>query len=147
MTIPASVQIANLLVANRSIQFVDKNGFLTQTGKATLDALRNFVNGCSRLIPCNASTTSNVITLTMLSTQPLVSQYSDFDTFQFIADTTSTGLLTALVVTANGALGTIKVYKSNGSTQATAGDITSGLQYNFTFVDSLNSGNGGFVLR
>lgn len=147
MSIPASVQIGNLLEANRSVQFVDKNGMLTQNGFSVLDALHNFVNGCSRLIPCNASTTTNVITLAMLSTQPLVSQYSDFDTYQFIADATSTGLLTALVVTAQGALATLKVYKSNGSAQATTGDITSGLQYNLTFVDSLNSGNGGFVLR
>jgi hypothetical protein len=120
---------------------------LTQSGKAVLDAVFNFVNGCSRLIPCNASTTTNVITLTMLPTSPLVKQYADFDTFQFIADATSTGTLTALVVTPQGSLGTKNVYKTNGSAQATTGDVTSGLQYQLTFVDSLNSGNGGFVLR
>lgn len=147
MSIPASVQIPAIQEANRSVQFVDKNGMLTQNGFSVLDAVFNFVNGCSRQIPCNASTTSNVITLTMLATSPLVKQYSDFDVYQFIADATTTGSVTALVVTPQGSLATINVYKTNGATQAGSGDITSGRQYEFTFVDSLNSGNGGFVLR
>jgi hypothetical protein len=44
-------------------------------------------------------------------------------------------------------LATLKVFKSNGASQATAGDIVSGLLYDFTYVDSLDSNNGGFVLR
>jgi hypothetical protein len=147
MSIPASAQIGPLQQSNRSIPLVDKNGVLTEFGKATLDSSYGFINGCSRHIPCNASTTANVITLTMLSNAPLVKQYADFDTFQFVADATSTGLLSAKVVTPQGTLSTLNVYKTNGSAQATTGDVTSGLQYNATFVDSLNSGNGGFVLR
>jgi hypothetical protein len=147
LSIPASAQILALQEATRSIQFVDSSGKLTQNGFAALDAVFNFVNGCCRFIPCNASTTSNVITLTMLSTSPLVKGYADFDTFRFVADATSTGLLSAKVVTPQGALTALNIYKSNGSAQATTGDITINLQYDLTFVDSLNSGNGGFVLR
>jgi hypothetical protein len=50
-------------------------------------------------------------------------------------------------VTANGALATLNVYKTNGGAQATTNDVTSGRQYWLTYVDSLNSGAGGFVLR
>lgn len=147
MSIPASAQIPAIQQATRSVPFVDGSGNLTISGKQAMDALFNFVNGCSRFIPCNASTTTNVITLTMLATSPLVKQYSDFDTYQFVADATSTGNLSALVVTPQGSLTTLNVYKTNGSTRAGSGDVTSGLQYQLTYTDSLNSGNGGFVLR
>lgn len=147
MTIPASAQIGPLQRSNRSVQFVDSKGMLTQSGFAVLDALYGFVNGCCRFIPCNASTAANVITLSLLSNAPLVKQYADFDTFRFVADATSTGTLTALVKTPQGNLATLNVYKTNGSAQATTGDITINLQYDLTYVDSLNSGNGGFVLR
>jgi hypothetical protein len=83
----------------------------------------------------------------MLAASPLVSQYADFDTFRFVADATSTGLLSAKVVTPQGTLATLNVYKTNGSAQATTGDVTINLQYDLTFVDSLNSGAGGLVLR
>jgi hypothetical protein len=83
----------------------------------------------------------------MLDTSPLVQGYFDFDTFRAVAANTTTGSVTALVATPQGNLGTIKVFKTNGSAQAGAGDITSGLLYDFTYVGSLDSGNGGFVLR
>ena len=83
----------------------------------------------------------------MLDTSPLVTKYADFDTFRFVADVTSTGNLSALVVTPQGTLATIGVFKSNGQTRATTNDVIANLQYDFTFVDSLSSGTGGFVLR
>ena len=83
----------------------------------------------------------------MLDTSPLVTKYADFDTFRYVADVTSTGNLSALVVTQQGALATLPVFKTNGSARATTGDQTIGLQYDLTFVDSLNSGSGGLVLR
>lgn len=119
---------------------------LTQAGKAALDALYNFVNGCCRFIPCNASGT-NTIVLTMLSNAPLVKQYADFDTFRFVAANTNTGTTTAQVVTPQGPLSTEAIFKANGSALAGAGDIVAGNQYDLTFVDSLNAGGGGFVLR
>jgi hypothetical protein len=108
------------------------------------------VNMCRRF-PANASTSSNVITLTLLSVQPTCIQYADFDDFGFVADATTTGNVTALVMTTVNnnltALATLNVYKNNGGTQAGNGDITIGRQYWLTYVDSLNSNAGGFVVR
>jgi hypothetical protein len=146
MTIPAASQIAPLLQPAQRIPFVDANGILTNNGWQTLQSVYGFVNGTGRIIPCNASGT-NVITLTMLSASPLVQGYRDFDTFRAVAAATSTGSVTALVATPQGNLATIKVFKTNGSAQAGAGDITINLLYDFTFVDSLDSGNGGLVVR
>jgi len=146
MTIPAAFQVPSLLQPAQRIPYVDSNGVLTNNGWQTAQGIYDFVNGTNRIIPCNASGT-NVITLTMLSISPLIKGYFDFDTFRAVAAATSTGSVTALVATPQGNLGTIKVFKTNGSAQAGAGDITIGLLYDFTFVDSLDSGNGGFVLR
>jgi hypothetical protein len=147
VTIPATSYVASLVTPSMGIQFIDpKTGNLTQNGVQTLQALVGFVNVMNRIIPCNATGT-NVITLTMLVTSPQVQQYNDFDTFRAVAANTTTGLVTALVATPSGNLGTINVYKNNGAAQATTGDITAGLLYDFTFCDSLNSGAGGLVLR
>ena len=146
MTIPSTAYVAPLVNFSQAIPITDKNGKLTQNGIQTLQGLVLFLNGMNRIIPCNASGT-NVITLTMLSTSPQVQQYNDFDTFRAVAANTTTGTVTALVTTPSGNLGTINVYTGNGSTQAGSGDITAGLLYDFTYVDSLNSGAGGFVLR
>lgn len=146
MTIPASSQVPSLLQPQQRNPLVDDSGLLTNNGWQTLQGMFGFINGTNRIIPCNASGT-NVITLTMLDTSPLVQGYFDFDTFRAVAANTTTGSVTALVATPQGNLGTIKVFKTNGSAQAGAGDITSGLLYDFTYVGSLDSGNGGFVLR
>lgn len=146
MTIPAAVQVDALLEPAQRIGLVDSNGILTNNGWQVLEGFFNFINGTNRTIPCNASGT-NVINLTMLATSPLVKGYRDYDTYRAVAANTTTGLVTAVVTTPQGALGTLPVYKNNGSAQATTGDITAGLLYDFTYVDSLNSGNGGFVVR
>lgn len=146
MTIPAAFQVPSLLQPAQRTAFVDDGDILTNNGWQTLAGMFNFINGTNRIIPCNATGT-NVITLTMLSVQPLVQGYYDFDTYRAVAANTTTGLVTASVVTSSGALATIKVFKTNGSAQATTGDITTGLLYDFTYVNSLDSGNGGLVLR
>lgn len=146
MTIPNAAQVPSLLQPAQRIAFTDDGGILTNNGWAVVAGVYNFVNGTNRIIPCNATGT-NVITLTMLSVQPLVQGYYDFDTYRAVAANTTTGTVTALVTTNSGSLATIKVFKSNGATQATTGDIVSGLLYDFTYVDSLDGGNGGFVLR
>ena len=146
MTIPAASQVDALLQPAQRIPFVDGNGVLTNNGWQVLQGLYGFVNGTNRVIPCNASGT-NIITLTMLAASPLVQGYRDYDTYRAVAANTTTGLVTALVATPQGNLATIPVYKNNGSAQATTGDITAGLLYDFTYVDALNGGNGGFVLR
>lgn len=146
MTIPADFQVPSLLQPAQRIALTDENGILTDNGWRTLNSMFSFINGTNRIIPCNATGT-NVITLTMLSVQPLVQGYYDFDTYRAVAANTSTGNVTALVTTNSGSLVTIKVFKTNGSAQATTGDIVSGLLYDFTYVDSLDGGNGGLVLR
>lgn len=146
MTIPAAAQVPSLLQPAQRSQFVDDGNILTNNGWQVLAGMFNFINGTNRVIPCNAAG-SNAITLTMLAVAPLVQGYFDFDTYRAVAAATSTGLVTASVVTPQGALATIKVFKTNGSAQATTGDITIGLLYDFTYVDSLDSGAGGFVLR
>lgn len=146
MTIPAKFQVPALLQPAQRTAFVDDSEILTNNGWQTLAGMFNFINGTNRIIPCNASGT-NIIALTMLQVSPLVQGYYDFDTYRAVAAATSTGLVTASVVTPQGALATIKVFKTSGSAQATTGDITSGLLYDFTYVDSLDAGAGGFVLR
>lgn len=146
MTIPAASQVQSLLQPQQRNQFVDDTGLLTNNGWQTLQGMFGFINGTNRTVPCNASGT-NIITLTMLDVSPLVQGYYDFDTYRAVAANTTTGTVTALVATPQGNLGTIKVFKSNGATQATTGDIVSGLLYDFTYVDSLDGGAGGFVLR
>lgn len=146
MTIPAAAQVPSLLQPAQRSQFVDDGNILTNNGWQVLAGMFNFINGTNRIIPCNAAGT-NAITLTMLAVAPLVQGYFDFDTYRVVAAATSTGLVTASVVMPQGALATIKVFKTNGSAQATTGDITIGLLYDFTYVDSLDGGAGGFVLR
>lgn len=145
MTISGTATPSPLLAPNTKVQFVDKDGILTNHGFSVLNQLMTFINGTNRIVPCNATGT-NVITLTMLNTSPLITKYNDFDTFRFTAAATSTGLVTALVATPQGNLSTLKVF-ANGGGQITAGDITISKLYDFLYVDSLDSGVGGFVLR
>lgn len=146
MTISAAAQATPIVVPNQRLGFVDESGKPTTTGMQVLQQSHDYVVNMNRIIPCNASGT-NVIALTMLSVQPMVDKYVSFETFAAVAANNSTGSVTAFVVTNQGNLGTIKVFKNNGAAQAGAGDITANLQYFFTYVDTLDSGNGGFVLR
>lgn len=147
MSIPASARPSPIGAPNQRVAFIDpQTGNLTSNGLGVLTDLINYVNGGSRVIPCT-ETGTNVLALTMLSIAPLIKQYNDYDIYQFVAAATSTGLLTAFVTTPQGNLPTRKVFKSNGSAQATTGDVTINLQYQLTYVDSLDGGVGGFVLR
>ena len=152
MTIPASARPSTPSAANRAINIVDpETGNLTSNGINVLSDMLNYYIGSSRVIPCE-ETGTNVLALTQLSISPLIKQYNDYDIYQFVAAATSTGLVTANVTLVSGAvtqgtLATLKVFKTNGATQATVGDVVSGSQYELTYVDSLNGGLGGFVIR
>jgi hypothetical protein len=152
MTIPASARPSTPSAANRAVNIVDpETGNLTSNGINVLSDMLNYYIGSSRVIPCE-ETGTNILALTQLSISPLIKQYNDYDIYQFVAAATSTGLVTANVTLVSGAvvqgtLATLKVFKSNGATQATVGDVVLGSQYELTYVDSLNSGAGGFVLR
>lgn len=147
MTIPASAQQTPIVTPNPGLQFVNERGYLTNPASIALQQMRSFILNMCRTMPCNASTTTNTITLTLLDNQPAVSMYAAFDTYGFVADATTTGNVSIVVVTENGALSTLKVYKANGATRAGSGDVVSGSQYFATYVDSLDGGAGGFVLR
>jgi hypothetical protein len=147
MTIPASARPSTPGAANSRIPIVDpQTGILNSSGIGVFTDLLNYIIGGSRIIPCE-ETGTNVLVLKMLAISPLIKQYNDYDVYKFVAAATSTGNVTANVVTLQGALPTLNVYKTNGSAQATTGDVAIGLQYDLTYVDSLNGGLGGFVLR
>jgi hypothetical protein len=147
MTITAAAQPKPIVSPNPGLRFTNESGNLTNNGRIALQQMHDFIVSISRIIPAEATTTSNTITLTLLDSQPQVNQYGIFDTYTFIADATTTGNVSALVVTAQGTLSTLNVYKTNGSARAASGDVAQNLQYFMTYVDALNSGAGGFVLR
>lgn len=122
-------------------------GQLSSTGLQMLQQMFSAIQGLTPTITCDVVSSSNVYTLTPVNISPNVPNYFDYWSFAFVADATSTGLVTATVVPRTGALPTLPVYKTNGSAQATTNDITLGLFYVLYFVDSLNSGNGGFCLK
>lgn len=147
MTITADATGTPIPKTNTLVPVVDiQTGNLTEHGQQLFNSWYNFIVGMNRLIPCNASGT-NVITLTPLASSPLLEGYKDYDAFLFVASGSSTASVTATVVPRTGALSTIKVYKTNGSAQAGNGDIVAGLFYVGFYVDSLDSGAGGMVLK
>lgn len=146
--IPAGYEVPPLDPPHRSFDFVDENGRLTEEGHSLLLQFREFINGCGRVIPCALEMAVNTAVLTIPPSGPVVSGYKDFDIFVGVADATSTGAVTATVVTRAGAsLSELKVFKSNGAAQAGLGDIVSGSLYLFVFADHLDSGAGGLVLK
>lgn len=148
MAIATAAQQTPITTPNANLQFTDKDGKLTPNGKLAIQQLHSFVVNMARNMPTNAVTTSGTaLTLTPLQVAPLITQYAEGDQYHFVADANSTGNVTANVALPTGTLATINVYKTNGSAQATSGDITAGLQYWLTYVSSLNSGAGGFVIR
>lgn len=135
-----------IIPPNPRIQLVDAiTGILKYNGLQFLQQVWAAIVNTSQITPCTCTNSTNVYTLTPFPTPPAFQQqpYADFQMYSFVSNHTSTGLVTALVA----GLATIKVFKTNGSAQATTGDITSGLHYLFTYVSTLDSGNGGFVLR
>jgi hypothetical protein len=147
MAISSDAQAHPIVTPNPGLPLTDKNGTLTQRGAIALQQMHDYIVNMNRTMPCEPSTASNVITLTLLNVQPTVTKYVSYETYSFVADASTTGAVTAKVVTSTGTLDTLKVYKNNGGTQAGSGDITAGRQYMLTYVDSLDSANGGFVLR
>lgn len=112
-----------------------------------LFAWHSFIVGMNRQTPCNASTTTNFITLTPLDAHPLIEKYVAFESYGFVADATTSGNVTATIVPKTGALATLKVFKTNGAAQAGNNDIVSGSFYWLVYCDHLDGGAGGFVLK
>lgn len=147
MTIPAAAKSTPIQTVNALVPIVDpQTGNLTSHGQQLFNSWYNFIVGMNRIIPCSASG-KNLITLTPNDASPIIGKYTDYEAFPFVADQTSDGSVTLTVVPRKGALGTLKAYKTNGSAQAGSGDVTAGLLYVAYYVDSLDSGAGGFVLK
>ena len=147
MTVAAAAVTPNIIPPNTSLPLTSQQGVLTTTGLQMLQQIQQAIKGLTPTVSCNCSNVSNVYTLTPLNIAPNVSNYYSYWGFAFVASATSTGLITATIVPNTGTLPTLPVYKTNGSAQATTNDITINLFYLLYYVDSLNSGNGGFVIK
>lgn len=148
MTITAAATGTPIPKPNVFEPFVDVNsGALTQHGILLLSAWYNFIVGMNRVTPCNASTSSNVITLTPLTASPVIEGYRDFEMYGFVADATTTNSVTMTVVPKSGTLSTLKAYKTNGSAQAGNNDVVQNSFYIAVYCDHLDSSAGGFVLK
>lgn len=147
MTIPAAAKGTPLPKPDSQAQFVDpQTGSLTSHGLQLLGAIRDYVNGGNRVIPCSASGT-NVITLTPNTSTPFLQKYLDYEVFVFTAANDSTGSVTMTVVPVTGTLATLKAFKTNGATQAGSGDIKAGSVYFAIYADHLDTAAGGFVIK
>ncbi len=107
---------------------------------------RSYINGMGRIIPCSASSSSNVITLTPNDAAPSIEGYIFGDCFPFWADATSTGSVTATVVPKTGTLDTLKVYLGDSITQAGSGKVVINQFYMAQYLPIADSNAGGFVL-
>lgn len=149
MTIQASAQAHPIVAPSVGLAFCTTDSgekcFLTNNARIALQQMHDFIVNMNRLIPCNASMASNVITLTLLPSQPSVTQYTSYDGFAYVQPADTTGAVTALVVTETGTLPTLNVYKNTG-TQAGSGDLKANGLYRLFFNDALNGGSGGLVI-
>lgn len=146
MTITTAATGTPIPKANAAVRWIDENGYLTNAAVQLMNQWREFLVGMNRIIPCNASGT-DLITLAPLDSAPLIEKYVDYEAFAFTAANTSTGSVTATVVPRKGTLDTLKVYKTDGASQATAGDVVANSVYLLLYADHLDSNNGGFVLK
>jgi hypothetical protein len=95
------------------------------------------------VLPCTAAGVNAVVlTQTASSFSPTIIAYQQGQTFSFAAAGNSTGSVTIQV----GTLAAVKLYKTDGITQAASGDLVSGVQYFISFNTTLNSNAGGFQI-
>lgn len=132
----------------RQTPFIDpRSGELTTHGLQMLDELWRQIAAGHVIIPCQATTAANVITLAPKMHEEGARAYGDHMTFAAVADATTTGAVTAMVASPSRTLSTIKVYKDGGSTQAGNNDIILNRLYLFIYNSALDSAAGGFVLK
>ena len=148
MSIPTASKPSPIPALTGNVPLIDvKTGLPTQEFLLAYERLRMQISGGNRIIPCSASMTSNLITLTPNDDSPLLEGYRDYDIFIFAADATSDGEVTATVSPKTGSLATLKVYDSDGASQTTTGGIVSDSVYALIFADHLDSAAGGFVKK
>lgn len=123
-----------------------QTGCWSQRGLQLLNQYYNFMVGMNRLTPCNAAG-KNVVTLTPMDASPLIEKYVDYEVYTFVAEQTSDASVTMTVVPRDGALATLKAYKTNGAAQAGSGDLVAGSLYFAIYNDALDTAAGGFVIK
>jgi hypothetical protein len=130
-------------VPRSDIQITDpRTGRLTNAGVHFLDQIWRQVCAGFVSVPCVATGT-DAITLTPSMHKEGGNVYADHEIYTAVAAATSTAAVTARV----GTLAFIKVYINGGSAQAGVGDIVLGRFYLFCYVQALDAGNGGFVIK
>lgn len=94
-------------------------------------------------IPCTAAGT-NAVTLTQAAANfsPIITAYQNFQLFSFTPAANSSGLITVRV----GALASLNLYRGDGVTQATTGDLISTAVVIIAYNSALNAAAGGFQL-
>lgn len=124
------------------VQLVNQAGSLTKEGLDFLTQMWRQIAAGYGIVPCEALGT-NAITLTPILHQEGAKTLADHMCFSFEAAATSSGLVTIRL----GTLGFLKAYKTLGSAQATTGDVVDGLLYHASYLSTLDTGVGGWVLK
>lgn len=145
--VAASAMTPSMTPPNTRIQLTDKQGVLSSTGLSILQQHHKVINGLTPTVSCTCTNVGNVLTLTPFNISPQVLNYYSYWSFAFVSPVTSLGTLTATVVPTTGSLPTLPVLKTHGSAVAGSGDITINLFYILYYVDTMNGGNGAFVLQ
>lgn len=122
--------------------FVNRDGTLSRDGLSVLDETWRQVVAGFVTVPCQASTSSNAITLTPVLHREGGATYADHMVFAFVADATTSGAVTAGI----GTLAKKKVYRNGGATQAGSGDIIANRTYLVVYNAALDTAAGGLVL-
>lgn len=122
---------------------VDRAGVLTETGYQVLVQLWRQVAAGYMIVPCSAAGTNAIVLTPLMHKEGNVALNATAGGmgFFFPAAATSTGAVTIEI--ANSAL---KAYVTNGSAQASTGDIVQNRYYLTIHAPALDSGAGGFVV-
>ena len=112
-------------------------------GNQPLSILDQMFNDAGALTATQATASgTNTITLTPNSFTPPVTAYANLQTFGFTAQNNSTAAVTLQIA----AIGLLPLYIPGGTRQAASGDVSAGTYYQIVFLQSLNSGGGGFII-
>src|SRR5439155_17994961 len=100
--------------------------------------------GSIGVIPCTAAGINSIV-LTPIPTifSPTVTTPQSLQRFSFIAVGNSSGPITIQI----SSTADLKLYREDGATQATTGDLTSGVTYTINYNAALNSAVGGFQIQ
>lgn len=125
-----------------------ETGRLTNYGLQILEQMWRQVACNFGPVPCDCENVGNLYTLTPRLNAEGARTYADGLGFWMNSPFTSTGDVTAKVVSSQGAaLATLKVFKSDGAAQATTGDIIINCSYIFYYSAIADVGAGGFIMK